>query len=142
MASETRSRAEADKSSSTEGAKVAETTTSATANEKPAAKKTARRNTEPAPAGSAQGIASDDRKGQSTGAGKAEESQSVNGRQFVRRNGAWVDVAYRSQATTNVKRGSDQYRALVADEPGLRTIANQLDGEVIVVWKGRAYRIH
>jgi hypothetical protein len=46
------------------------------------------------------------------------------------------------RATVNVTRGSEQYRALVADEPGLRTIAEQLGGEVVVVWKSRAYRIH
>jgi hypothetical protein len=40
-----------------------------------------------------------------------------------------------------VTRGSEQYRALVADEPGIKTIADQLGGEVIVVWKGRAYKI-
>jgi hypothetical protein len=38
-------------------------------------------------------------------------------------------------------RGSEQFRALVADEPEIKKIAEQLDGEVIVVWKGRAYRI-
>jgi hypothetical protein len=38
-------------------------------------------------------------------------------------------------------RGSESFRALVADEPAINTIAEQLDGEVIVVWKGRAYRI-
>ena len=30
----------------------------------------------------------------------------------------------------------------VADEPAVKTIADQLDGEIVVVWKGRAYRIH
>jgi hypothetical protein len=74
-------------------------------------------------------------------ASKPEEKRSVGGRQFVRRGGAWTDTAYRGQATTNVRRGSDQYRALIADEPGLRAIADQLGGEVIIVWNGRAYRI-
>jgi hypothetical protein len=40
-----------------------------------------------------------------------------------------------------VARGSEQYRVLVADEPSIRTIADQLDGEIVVVWKGRNYRI-
>jgi hypothetical protein len=70
------------------------------------------------------------------------ESRTVSGKRFVRHNDSWVDSAYASSATTNVKRGSEQYRALVADEPGIRTIAEQLNGEVIVVWKGRAYRIY
>jgi hypothetical protein len=71
------------------------------------------------------------------------ETRSAGGRRFQRRGAAWVDTAYNSsRALTNVARGSEQYRALVADEPGLRSIAEQLGGEVIVVWKGRAYRFH
>ena len=70
------------------------------------------------------------------------ETRSVMGRQFTREDDAWVDTAYQpSRATVRVARGSDQFRALVADEPGLRTIAEQLNGVVIVVWKSRAYRI-
>jgi len=70
------------------------------------------------------------------------ETRSVMGRHFTREGDAWVDTAYEySQATVRVARGSDQFRALVADEPALRTIAAQLDGVVIVVWKNRAYRI-
>lgn len=71
------------------------------------------------------------------------ETRTVSGRRFRRQSGAWVDTAYdSSQSTTNVGRGSEQYRALIADEPAIRTIAEQLSGQVIVVWKGRAYRIH
>ena len=70
------------------------------------------------------------------------ETRSVMGRYFTREGEAWVDTAYQySQATVRVARGSDQFRALVADEPAIRTIAAQLDGVVIVVWKNRAYRI-
>jgi hypothetical protein len=69
------------------------------------------------------------------------ETKSVGGHQFERRGALWVDVTYDSRATVNVTRGSDQYRALVADEPAIKTIADQLDGEVIVMWKNRAYRI-
>lgn len=77
------------------------------------------------------------------GAGaRSNETRSVGGRNFRRQGSAWVDTAYaQGRATVNVTRGSDQYRALVADEPGLRAIADQLGGEVIVVWRGRAYRI-
>ena len=65
-------------------------------------------------------------------------------RSAVRRQGdAWIDTAYNSsRSTINVARGSDQYRALTADEPSLRSIAEQLGGVVIVVWKGKAYRIY
>jgi hypothetical protein len=70
------------------------------------------------------------------------ETRSVMGRHFTREGDAWVDTAYEySQAMVRVARGSDQFRALVADEPAIRTIAAQLDGVVIVVWKNRAYRI-
>ena len=38
-------------------------------------------------------------------------------------------------------RDYEQFRALIADEPVIGTIAKQLDGEFIVVWKTRSYRI-
>jgi len=75
-------------------------------------------------------------------AGNAAETRKVSGRMFHREGNIWVDSAYDSgRATVNVKRGSEQYRALIADEPALRSVAEQLGGEVIVVWKGTAYRI-
>ncbi len=75
-------------------------------------------------------------------AGK-EEMRSVAGRRFRRQEGgAWIDTAYtHGQSTVNVRRGSEQYRALVADEPELRRIAEVLSGEVVVVSRGRAYRL-
>jgi hypothetical protein len=73
----------------------------------------------------------------------ALETRSAGGRRFRRQGNAWIDTAYNSsRATINVARGSEQYRALIADEPAIGNIANQLGGEVIIVWKGRAYRIH
>ena len=70
------------------------------------------------------------------------ETRRVSGRLFHRQGNSWVDADYASgRATVNVSRGSEQFRALTADEPALRSIAEQLGGEVIVVWKGRAYRI-
>jgi hypothetical protein len=69
-------------------------------------------------------------------------TRAVGGRKFRREGGAWIDTAYNSgQATTNVRRNSEQYRALVSDEPEIGRIADTLGGELIVVWKGRAYRI-
>jgi hypothetical protein len=71
------------------------------------------------------------------------ETRTAGGRRFRRQGSAWVDTAYSSsRATVNVARGSEQYRALVADEPGIRTIADQLSGTVILVWKSHAYRIY
>jgi hypothetical protein len=72
----------------------------------------------------------------------SDEVRSVSGKRFRREGNVWVDSSYASsRSTINVTRGSEQFRALVADEPEIRAIANQLNGEVIVVWKGKAYRI-
>lgn len=71
-----------------------------------------------------------------------EQTRTVAGRRFRKARGIWTDTAYDSStATVNMARDSEQFRALVADEPAIGTIAKQLDGEVIVVWKGRAYHI-
>lgn len=69
------------------------------------------------------------------------ETRSVAGRRFRKQRGIWVDTAYSGATTVNLTRGSEQYRALVADEPEIKTIAQKLDGQIIVVWKSRAYRI-
>ena len=72
----------------------------------------------------------------------AAETRSVAGRSFRKSGNVWMDTAYdSSRQTFSVRRGSEQYRALVADEPEIGRIAEQLDGEFIVVWKSRAYRI-
>ena len=73
---------------------------------------------------------------------KAAETRSVAGRQFRKQRGVWIDTAYdSSRAVTTYKRDSESYRSLIADEPAIKTIADRLDGDIIVVWKGRAYRI-
>ena len=69
------------------------------------------------------------------------EIRVVAGRRFRKERAVWIDTAYSGGATTNLARGSEQYRALIADEPPIKSIADQLGGEIIVVWKGRAYRI-
>ena len=72
----------------------------------------------------------------------AGPTRSVAGRRFQKRGAIWIDSAYdASRDTTTVRRGSEQYRALIADEPAIKTIADELDGEIIVVWKSRVYRI-
>ena len=71
-----------------------------------------------------------------------KETRSVAGRRFRKEGSMWIDTAFdSSKRTVNVGRDSEQYRSLVADEPEIKTIAEQLSGEVIVVWKGTAYRI-
>jgi hypothetical protein len=68
------------------------------------------------------------------------ETRRAGGRTFRRARGAWVDTAYdSSQATVVVRYDSEQYRALLGDEPALGRIVGSLGGEIIVVWKGRAY---
>lgn len=72
----------------------------------------------------------------------ASETRNVAGRRFRRQNGVWIDTAYNSsRSPLRVKRGSEQYRALVADEPIIGTVSNEL-GNVIVVVNGRAYHIY
>lgn len=70
------------------------------------------------------------------------ESRKIADRRFARRGATWVDEAYVPGATViAIARDSEQLRALLADEPGLRRIVEALPGEMIVVWKNRAYRI-
>ena len=74
--------------------------------------------------------------------GLLADARTVAGRRFRKQNDVWIDTAYdASKEVVSVRRGSEQYRALVADEPALKTIADTLEGEVIVVWKGHTYRI-
>lgn len=66
------------------------------------------------------------------------ETRQISGKTFNRKDGVWYDAAYRGQSTTNVRRGTEDYRKL---ESGLRVIAESLDGIVVVVWKEKSYRI-
>jgi len=69
-------------------------------------------------------------------------TRSVAGRRFQKKGGVWIDTAYDSSRDVMiVTRGSEGYRSLVADEPAIKTIADELDGEIVVVWKGHTYRI-
>ena len=75
-------------------------------------------------------------------AGAAEEepeTRSAGGRKFKRQGKAWVDSKFKSSMSVmSVARGSEDFDKL---DSGLRSIANQLSGEIVVVWKGKAYRI-
>lgn len=68
----------------------------------------------------------------------ASPSKTVSGKNFSKRDNVWYDSSYSGQATTNVRRGTEDYRKL---DSGLRTIAESLDGVVVVVWKSKAFRI-
>jgi hypothetical protein len=67
-----------------------------------------------------------------------EVSRSVGGKTFNNRNGAWYDSAYHGQTTTDVRRGTNEFKKL---DGGLKSIANNLNGVVVVIWKQKAYRI-
>jgi hypothetical protein len=69
---------------------------------------------------------------------KTNEAISVGGKIFKRENNVWYDSAYRGQATINITRGTNEYKKLDA---GLRGIAENLGGTIVVVWKQKAYRI-
>jgi hypothetical protein len=70
------------------------------------------------------------------------ETRDAAGHRFRRVGGAWVDVNYKpSMSSTGVRRGTESFRALVADLPEIGRVAEQIGGEVIVVIHGRAYHI-
>ena len=66
------------------------------------------------------------------------ETRSVGGKTFRNVGGIWFDAAYTTQQQTTVRRGTEDFRKL---DSGLRSIAENLGGTVVVVWKGKAYRI-
>lgn len=70
---------------------------------------------------------------------EAPETRSVGGRKFTRQGNAWVDSKLKSSMSVrSIARGSEEFDKL---DSGLRSIAKQLSGEIVVVWKGKAYRI-
>lgn len=70
------------------------------------------------------------------------ETRAVEGRRFRRTSGVWVDENFRdSLPTTTLRRNSTAYRELIAEMPEVGRIAERLTGEVVIVVRGRAYRI-
>ena len=70
------------------------------------------------------------------------DTRGAAGHRFRREGSAWVDVNYKpSMPSTGVHRGTEGFRALVADIPEIGRVAEQIGGEVVVVVRGRAYRI-
>jgi hypothetical protein len=70
---------------------------------------------------------------------KTPDTRSAGGRKFKRQGSAWVDTKFKSSMTLkSISRRSSEFDAL---DSGIRSIAQQLGGEVIIVWKGRAYVI-
>ncbi|HEU5238687.1 MAG TPA: zf-HC2 domain-containing protein [Pyrinomonadaceae bacterium] len=67
------------------------------------------------------------------------QTRSAGGKKFRRQGNAWVDQKFKSSMTLrSISRGSEEFAAL---DSGLRSIAQQLGGEVIIVSKGKAYLI-
>jgi hypothetical protein len=78
---------------------------------------------------------------QSDKAGPPEEAdtRTVGGRKFKRQGNTWVDVKLKSSMSVHtVSRGTEDFDKL---DSGLRSIAQQFGGPIVVVWKGKAYRI-
>jgi hypothetical protein len=68
------------------------------------------------------------------------QTRSTGGRKFRREGNSWVDTKFKSSMPVkSISRGSSEFDAL---ESGLRSIAQQLGGQVLVVWKNKAYLIH
>lgn len=65
-------------------------------------------------------------------------SKVVSGKTFERKQGVWYDTTYQGAPTINVRRGTDEFKKL---DKGLRKIANDLPGTIVVVWEVKAYRI-
>jgi hypothetical protein len=65
-------------------------------------------------------------------------TRKVKGRTFEHRDGVWYDTDYTGGATTNVKRGTEEFKKL---DDGLRSIAGKLDGTIVVIWKGTPFKI-
>jgi hypothetical protein len=74
-------------------------------------------------------------KKQDSGAG---EMRSVGGKTFNNVGGIWFDSALGKQKQKTVRRGTGEYSKLDA---GLRSIADNLGGTVVILWNGKAYRI-
>ena len=70
---------------------------------------------------------------------KAPETRSAGGHKFRRQGNIWVDTKYKSSMPiADVSRDSDEYRALGSS---VKSIVEQLGGGMIIVSKGKAYRI-
>ena len=72
------------------------------------------------------------------GASVMSSLRTAGGKNFELRDGIWYDTAYSGQGKKDVKRGTEKFLRLDA---GLRSIADQIGGIVVIVWNGQAYKI-
>lgn len=83
-----------------------------------------------------------EKKAEDNESGRDADTRTAAGHRFRRERGAWIDVNYKSSMrSTGVRRGTEPFRALVAEVPEVGRVAGAIDGEVIVVVGGRAYHI-
>jgi hypothetical protein len=76
---------------------------------------------------------------QSAGEEKPPETRSAGGHKFRRQGNGWVDTKFKpSMPLKSIARGSSEFNDL---DSGLRAIAQQVGGQVLVVWKNKAYLI-
>ncbi len=69
----------------------------------------------------------------------APEERKAGGHTFRKQGGAWVDVKLKSSMPViTVARGSEAFREM---DSSVRAIASQFSGEVLIVHKGKVYRI-
>jgi hypothetical protein len=81
----------------------------------------------------------DNSKSDKAGPPEEADTRSVGGRKFTRQGNAWIDTKLKSSMSIKtISRGSEDFEKL---DSGLRSIAQQFSGPVVVVWKGKAYRI-
>ncbi len=69
---------------------------------------------------------------------EAGATRSVGGKTFNNGGGIWFDSTLGKQKQKTVNRGTKDYQKLDA---GLRSIADQIGGTVVILWNGKAYRI-
>ncbi len=70
-------------------------------------------------------------------------NQFVANKNFINQNGVWVDSDFSETAKlteTSIKFATDEYFRLITNEPSLAPYLS-LGDQVVVVWKGKVYRI-
>jgi hypothetical protein len=73
---------------------------------------------------------------------RAPQTRTAAGHRFRRDGNAWVDVNYKSSMpSTGVRRGTEDFRALVAKVPDVGRVAEIIGGAFTVVVNGHAYSI-
>ena len=71
------------------------------------------------------------------------QNQFVANRNFINQNSVWVDSEFNETSRlseVSIKFASDDYFKLIEREPGLAPYLS-LGEQVVVVWKGKVYRI-